>query len=86
MYFGTTSGLLLRMVRYLPSALGLNPVQTDYSDYRKIAAGVKIPFQWTSATPTGRFTVQIRTARANVNVPEAVFSISAAPLEQAPAK
>ena len=76
MYFGTTSGLLLRIVHYLPSALGLNPSQTDYSDYRRIG-GVKIPFQWTSATPTGRFTVQIRTARANIAIPEKVFSVSA---------
>jgi hypothetical protein len=79
MYFGRTTGLLLRIVHYLPSALGLNPAQTDYSDYRKISAGVKIPFQWTSATPTGRFTVQIRTARTNVPVPEGLFSVSAGP-------
>jgi photosynthetic reaction center cytochrome c subunit len=85
MYFGA-SGLLLRIVHYLPSALGLNPVQTDYSDYRKIAAGVKIPFQWTSSTPTGRFTVQIRTARVNVAVPEAAFSTAAGASDQAPAK
>jgi hypothetical protein len=80
MYFGATSGLLLRIVHYLPSALGLNPVQIDYSDYRKIArVGIKIPFQWASATPTGRFTVQIRTARTNVAVPEGLFSVSAGP-------
>ena len=79
MYFGKTSGLLLRMVHYLPSALGLNPVQTDYSDYRKIGAGVRIAFHWTSATPTGRFAVQIRSARTNVAVPNRVFSISAGP-------
>lgn len=80
MYFSSTNGLLLRVVHYLPSALGLNPVQTDYSDYRKIAAaGVKVPFKWTSATPTGRFTVQIRTARTNVPVPDKVFSVSAEP-------
>lgn len=80
MYFSSTNGLLLRMVHYLPSALGLNPVQTDFSDYRKIAAaGVKVPFKWTSATPTGRFTVQIRTARTNVPVSDKVFSLSTEP-------
>jgi photosynthetic reaction center cytochrome c subunit len=77
MYFSSNSGLLLRIVHYLPSALGLNPVQTDYSDYRRIAAGVKIPFRWTTATPTGRFTVQIRTARPNITVPDKMFSASA---------
>ena len=87
MYFGATSGLLLRIVHYLPSALGLNPVQTDYSEYRKIpGVGIKIPFQWTSSTPTGRFTVQVRTARANVAIPEAVFSTSAASSDQTTAK
>ncbi|HKW19603.1 MAG TPA: c-type cytochrome [Terriglobales bacterium] len=79
MYFGITTGLLLRIVHYLPSALGLNPVQTDYSDYRRISVGIKIPFRWTSATPTGRFTVEIRTARPNVLVPERLFSVSAGP-------
>ncbi len=79
MYFGTATGLLLRIVHYLPSALGLNPTQTDYSDYRRISAGVKIPFQWTSATPTGRFTVEIRTARTNIPVPEGLFSVSEEP-------
>lgn len=80
MYFSSTNGLLLRIVHYLPSALGLNPVQTDYSDYRKIAAaGVKFPYKWTSATPTGRFTVQIRTARTNVPIPDKVFSLSTEP-------
>jgi hypothetical protein len=73
MYFDATSGLLVRLVHYLPSALGLNPTQTDYSRYRKIGA-VTIPFHWISATPTGRFSIQIESARTNVAVPEKVFS------------
>ena len=78
MYFGQTSGLLLRMVHYLPSPLGLNPTQVDYSDYR-VVAGVRIPFRWTSATPTGSYNVLIETTRANVAIPEKVFSMPAAP-------
>ena len=78
MYFARTSGLLLRIVHYSPSALGLNPSQTDYFDYRR-TGDVKIPFQRISSTPTGRFTVQIRTARTNVAVPEGLFSVSAGP-------
>lgn len=74
MYFGLGSGLLLRTVQYSPSALGLNPTQTDYSDYRD-ASGVKIPFHWISATPTGRLSVQIEAVRTNVEIPEKVFSI-----------
>ena len=73
LYFDTTTGLLLRSVYYSPSALGLNPTQTDYSDYRKVGA-VKIPFHWTVTTPTGQFSMQIVSARLNVSIPEKVFS------------
>lgn len=75
MYFDASSGLLLRMVHYSQSPLGLNPTQTDYFDYRD-SEGVKIPYHWTSATPTGHFSVQIQSARANVEIPGKVFSIS----------
>jgi hypothetical protein len=34
LYFDKESGLLVRLVRYVESPLGRNPVQTDYSDYR----------------------------------------------------
>jgi len=78
MYFDVSSGLLLRTVHYSPSALGLNPMQIDYSDYRE-TEGVKIPFHWSSATPTGRFSVQIESVRANTDIPQRVFSIPPEP-------
>ena len=74
MYFSVSSGLLLRIVHYSPSALGLNPTQTDYSDYREIG-GVKIPFHWTSSTPEGSFSVQIESAEANEQIPEKEFAM-----------
>ncbi len=43
LYFDTSTGLLLRMVHYADSALGLNPVQVDFADYRE-AGGVKTPY------------------------------------------
>jgi len=72
LYFDTQNGLLLRLVRYADSPLGLNPTQIDYSDYRDVN-GVKLPFHWTSATPTGRFTIQIESAQANGSIPEQKF-------------
>ena len=33
-YFDEQSGLLVRLVRYADSPLGLNPSQVDYADYR----------------------------------------------------
>jgi len=72
LYFDAQNGLLLRMVRYADSPLGMNPTQLDYSDYRDVN-GVKLPFQWTSAIPTGRFAIQIESAQANVAIPEDKF-------------
>jgi len=72
MYFDAQTGLLLRLVRYTQSPLGRNPTQVDYSDYREVA-GVKIPCLWTSAMPTGRFTIQIESAQPNSSIPESRF-------------
>jgi len=78
LYFDAQNGLLVRMVRYESSALGLNPNQIDYSDYREVA-GVKIPFHWTSSFPTGRSAAQIATAEANAAIPDNVFSKPSSP-------
>lgn len=77
MYFDKQSGLLIREVRYAQSPLGRNPTQIDYSDYRDVA-GVKLPFQWVSSTPTGRFTIQLESAQPNVAIPENRFEKPAA--------
>jgi hypothetical protein len=78
MYFDTQTGLLVRLVRYAQSPLGRNPTQIDYSDYRDVS-GVKIPFQWTSATPTGRFTIHLERAQANTPIPNDKFQKPPAP-------
>jgi photosynthetic reaction center cytochrome c subunit len=82
LYFDEQTGLLLRLVRYGETPLGRLPTQIDYADYRDIA-GVKIPFRWTLARATGRFTIQISDVKANVPVDDAKF---AKPPEPPPAK
>lgn len=72
MYFDTQSGLLIRIIRFAASPLGLNPTQIDYSDYRDVS-GAKLPFQWTSATPTGRYSMKIDHAEVNVAIPDSRF-------------
>jgi hypothetical protein len=72
MYFDEQSGLLTRLVRYESSPLGLNPTQIDYSDYRDVA-GVKLPFQWVSAAPTGKSAVQLSNVDANAAIDDQVF-------------
>ena len=77
------SGLLFRMVRYGDSALGLNPTQVDYADYRD-SGGVKIPYRWTIARPSGRFTIQVDKVEQNVPIDAAKFAPPAPPPGQSP--
>ncbi len=81
LYFDTSTGLLLRMVHYSDSALGLNPVQVDFGDYRD-AGGVKTPYRWTIARPSGAFTIQLSEVQTNVPIDEKLFVKPAAPQPQ----
>jgi hypothetical protein len=73
LYFDEQSGLLVRLVRYGETPLGQLPTQIDYADYRE-ANGVKIPFRWTLARPSGRFTIQVTEVKQNVPVDDAKFA------------
>jgi photosynthetic reaction center cytochrome c subunit len=81
MYFDQQSGLLVRLVRYAETPVGLLPTQIDYADYRE-ADGVKVPFRWTLARTNGRFTIQLSEVKQNVPVDDAKFAKPAPPLEE----
>jgi photosynthetic reaction center cytochrome c subunit len=87
LYFDEQSGLLVRLVRFGETPLGRLPTQIDYADYRE-AGGVKTPFRWTLARPSGRFTIQVSEVKVNVPVDDAKFAKPAAPPEgeKGPAK
>jgi photosynthetic reaction center cytochrome c subunit len=85
LYFDQQSGLLVRLIRYSDTALGLLPTQIDYSDYRD-TNGVKIPYRWTLARPTGRFTIQVSDLQQNVPVDDAKFAKPAQPPPQGEGK
>lgn len=78
LYFDQNSGVLLRMTHYTDSALGLNPMQVDFSDYRE-AGGVKTPYRWTIARPSGAFTIQVSDVQNNVPIDEKLFVKPTAP-------
>ncbi len=78
LYFDEQSGLLVRLVRQGETPLGELPTQIDYADYRE-AGGVKIPFRWTLARPSGRFTIQVSDVKENVPVDDAKFAKPAPP-------
>jgi photosynthetic reaction center cytochrome c subunit len=71
-YFDQSSGLLVRMVHYSETPLGLNPTQVDFADYRAVD-GVKTPYRWTIARPSGAFTIQIDEMQQNVPIDESRF-------------
>jgi len=73
LYFEKKTGLLLRQVRYTDTALGLNPTQIDYADYRDVS-GVKMPYHLTTTWTDGRSTIVLSELRANVSVDAAKFA------------
>ncbi len=81
LYFDEKSGLLVRLVRFGETPLGRLPTQIDYADYRE-SGGVKIPFRWTLARPSGRFTIQVSDVKQNVPVDDAKFAKPPAPPEE----
>ena len=72
-YFDGQSGFLVRVVRYKESALGVDPQQIDYSDYRDVS-GVRVPFRINTSGPTGVSTIQMDEVQENVPVNDATFS------------
>lgn len=72
LYFDKDSGLLVRMVHYAATPLGLNPTQIDFADYRD-AGGVKTPYRWTIARPGGAFTIQITKVEQNTTIDASKF-------------
>ena len=85
LYFDTTSGLLLRSVRYTDSLVGRVPVQMDYSDYRDVN-GVKIPFKWISTWTDGRTVFDLTSAQVNTAVDAGKFAKPVAPKPVAAAR
>ena len=82
LYFDKKTGLLVRQVRYTETALGLNPTQVDYADYRDVS-GVKMPFRLVVTWTDGRSTIVLSELRANVSIDAARF---AKPAGTVPAK
>jgi photosynthetic reaction center cytochrome c subunit len=67
------SGLLVRLVRFVDTAIGRIPTQIDYADYREIA-GIKMPFKITSTWTDGQATVELTDVQANVAIDAAKFA------------
>ena len=73
LYFDSESGLLVRQVRYVDTAVGVIPTRIDYSDYR-VVAGVKIPFRRVVTWTDGRSTIELSDVQPNVRIEAARFA------------
>lgn len=72
LYFDQESGLLVRLLRYVDTPIGLNPTEINYADYRE-EGGAKMPFRWTIARPHTRFTIQIDQIQQGIRVDDERF-------------
>ena len=71
-YFDNSTGLLVRVLRLVNTAVGRVPTQVDYSDYRDVA-GVKIPFKWIVTWTNGQGTATLTQVQPNVAIDAARF-------------
>jgi len=82
LYFDSQSGLLVRQVRYVDTAVGAIPTHIDYSDYRTVA-GVKIPFRRVVTWTDGRSTIELSELQPNARIEAARFATPAPPKAKA---
>jgi photosynthetic reaction center cytochrome c subunit len=73
LFFDQKTGLLVRQVRYSNTAVGANPIQVDYADYRDVS-GVKLPFRWTVTWTNGQSTYEINGIQTNAIVSSSKFA------------
>jgi len=71
-------------VRYSSTAVGTNPIQIDYADYRDVN-GVKRPFRWIVTWTNGQSTYQVNEYQTGVAIDAGKFA-KPAPAVLAPAK
>src|SRR5882762_4796843 len=78
LYFDSESGLLVRQVHFVDTAVGVIPTQVDYSDYRTVA-GVKVPYRRVVTWTDGRSTIELSQVQPNVRIDAAQFAKPAPP-------
>ena len=78
LYFDSESGLLVRQVHFVDTAVGVIPTQVDYSDYRAVA-GVKVPFRRVITWTDGRSTIELSQVQPNARIEAAQFGKPAPP-------
>lgn len=73
LYFDSESGLLVRVLLYTASPVGVNPRQIDWADYRDVS-GIKMPFRWTVTWTDGKSTMEISDIQTNAAIDASTFA------------
>jgi len=71
-FFDQETGLLIRIVQFIDSPLGLVETETDYDDYRSVDR-VKVPFRWRLSQGNNTSTVQVEEVLQNVPIEDQRF-------------
>ena len=72
-FYFDEAGLLVRIVRWNSTAVGMVPIQIDYEDYREVA-GVQMPFRSVMTWTDGQSTFELKEVRPNVEIDAARFA------------
>ncbi len=72
-FYFDQAGLLIRILRYVDTAVGRVPTQIDYSDYRDVA-GVKMPFKSIVTWTDGQGTTELSEVQPNPTIPATRFA------------
>ena len=72
-FYFDEAGLLTRIVRWNRTAVGIVPMQIDYSDYREVG-GVRMPFQIVVTWTDGQNTIALSEIQPNAAVDAARFA------------
>ena len=72
-FYFDEAGLLVRMVRWTLTPVGLVPTQTDYADYREVA-GVKMPFRRTVSQTYMQMKVELTDVQPGVPIDASKFA------------
>jgi hypothetical protein len=72
-YFDAESGLLVRIVRWNRTSVGIVPTQIDFADYRDVN-GVKMPHRLVLTWTDGQNTYEFKQIRPNVPIEAARFN------------
>ena len=72
-FFDRETGLLVRMVRFAETRIGLNPIQVDYADYRTVA-GVEMPFSVIVTWTDGRSVYEFSELEPNAPIDASRFN------------